>query len=260
MRAAAWWVVLGVSVAVTAAADPKPKEFDFKPYRDKAMVLADTEGGVYVVAFEPDTKVFYGTAKTLYDQVIEGGKSRNGDAWGVTTWAPRLEFPFMAEIRRSKDGDYAAVCQDKVTHKLTLLTGDKALAVLDKAAFLTTPYIRRAHMLARDDGGVYYYVDVLAKVYGGKGYRVFVGKKGAMKELPLTDVATDTAGDVFSTKTGDLRLVRIESDGATQKSTAVWIRGEKRKELVSLDTYMNAPVIHRDLGIYKITGVMCGDI
>ena len=37
----------------------------------------------------------------------------------------------------------------------------------------------------------------LAKAYGGEGYRVFSGKKGAMKQLPLTDVAHDTGGDVL---------------------------------------------------------------
>jgi len=77
---------------------------------------------------------------------------------------------------------------------------------------MTSAIVRVPHVFARDDAGVYYYVDRIAKVYGGKGFRVFVGKKGAMKQLALTDVASDSEGDVFSTKTGDLRLVRNHTE------------------------------------------------
>ena len=52
---------------------------------------------------------------------------------------------------------------------------------------------------------------------------MFVGKKGAMKQLPLTDVASDTAGEVFATKTGDLRLVAIaerDADASRRGSRA----------------------------------------
>jgi hypothetical protein len=85
---------------------------------------------------------------------------------------------------------------------------------------------------------------------------VFVGKKGAMKELPLTDVASDSAGDVFATKTGDLRLVGSRGSGAK----VTWIRGGKRTELVWLDLDLNSRLIFRDLGIYKFTGTICDNI
>jgi hypothetical protein len=135
-------------------------------------------------------------------------------------------------------------------------TGDKAKAVLDKSTFMTSAMIRKPRMLARDDAGVYYYVDEIRTQYGGKGYRVFVGKKSAMKELPLTDIATDAAGDVFSTKTGDLRLVR-RSD---VKDSALWVHGEKRTELFMLDTDANSAVIYKDFGIYGFVGTVCDDM
>jgi hypothetical protein len=83
---------------------------------------------------------------------------------------------------------------------------------------------------------------------------VFVGRKGAMKPKPLTDVASDTAGDVFATKTGDLRIVRDTSEG---KSTVTWIKGEKRIELVTLDLDANSQLIFKDLGVYGFTGSIC---
>jgi hypothetical protein len=150
------------------------------------------------------------------------------------------------------------MCGNKLTVELTEITGDKATAILDKGRFLTTNLIRRPHLLARDDRGVYYYVDVLRDDYGGNGHRVFVGKKGALKQLPLTDVASDTGGEVLSTKTGDLRLVRtFDQAASTTKTSARWIRGERVAELVTLDVYMNQPLIYKDLGVYKISNVPC---
>lgn len=249
-----------MALAAAALAEPKPKRVDIQPFRDKLLVFADADGGTYAVLNEKDSRrIFYGTtAKVLHEVVLEGGASRDGDAWSISIIAPTTEYPFIATIERKKDGTYLRSCGPKgESFALTELTGDKAKAVVDKASFLTTQYIRRPHLLARDDKGVYYYVDVLRDQYGGNGHRVFVGKKGAMKQVPLTDIASDTGGEVFSTKSGDLRLVSNTPTDATKK-TAQWIRGERRSELVYLDPYMNQPLIYRDLGIYKLTGTLCG--
>ena len=47
---------------------------------------------------------------------------------------------------------------------------------------------------------------------------MWAGKKGGMKQLPLVNVASDMAGEVFSTKTGDLRLVKENTDSRTTAS------------------------------------------
>ena len=100
------------------------------------------------------------------------------------------------------------------------------------------------------------YVDKFANKYGGKGYRVFIGRKANMKQVDLTDVASDSAGEVFSTKTGDLRLTHTIVNEATA-DTIVWVRGEKKTPLIVLDTDVNSAVIWSDLGIYKFVGTMC---
>src|SRR5262249_29526845 len=137
--------------------------------------------------------------------------------------------------------------------ELTELTGDKARAVLDKAKFLSSGILRVPHLLARDDSGVYYYVDRIAELYGGKGYRVFVGRKGAMKQMPLIDVASDSAGEVFATKSGDLRLVRNRK---SDDETIAWVKGGKHTELVFLDTDDNLALIFKDLGLYSFLGTL----
>lgn len=258
-------LLIVVGLAGVATADPTPKPVDIKPFKDKLVVLKDADGGVYAVTYEKgeDPHIFYGTsAKVLHEQLLEGSSSRNGDvAWSVAVQAPRAAYPFMGHVERKPDGSYQRTCGDTLIVPLTELTGDKAKAVLDKAQFLTTTMIRKPYLLARDDRGIYYYVDVLRPIYGGAGHRVLVGKKGALKQMALTDVTSDSAGDVFATKSGDLRLVRTLDEQANEtKATAQWIRGEKRTELIYLDVYMNQPLIWRDFGIYKIPGTICGNI
>lgn len=264
------WVVAGIlawsSVALGQApkeADPKPTPVDIKAFKDKLQVFQDKAGGTYAVLQEPvggtttETRVWYGAGKELYEQVTVG-RSRDADSWSINTWAPRLAETRPASIQKNKDGSFLKWCDGKDDAVLTELSGDKAKAVVDKYKFLSPGLVRRAHLFARDDSGVYYYIDRLDKAHGGKGYRVFVGRKGAMKQLALTDVATDTAGQVFSTKTGDLRLVKtVASDAAP---TTRWVKGSKATELIQLDVDANSPVIFSDLGIYKFTGTLCDNI
>jgi hypothetical protein len=248
-----------LALAATAAAEPKPTPVDIKPFRDKLMVFGDANGGIYVVFYSQDSKrIWFGTAKGVYEQTVTGG-SRDGDAWTINTWAPRVAEMRPGTFERKTDGTFQKSCDGKDDAIVTQLTGDKAKAILDKTPILTEALVQRPHLLARDDAGVYYYVDRLAKAYGGKGFRVFVGKKGAMKQLDLTDIASDSAGEVFATKTGDLRLTRTTASDTAQ-AKALWIRGEKRSELMVLDLDVNSPVIFRDLGVYKFTGTLCDNI
>jgi len=252
-----------VALALTgriAAADPKPKPVDVKALRDKMVVLQDKLGITYVVVPGPDAAIYLGTGKALYAQRIRGGSADGSTgAWSVDAIAPHAADTAPGSVFRRADGSYAKSCNTETT-ELTQRSGDAAKQILDKASFMTTALTRRPLLLARDDAGVYYYVDQLYSDYGGKGYRVFVGKKGAMRELPLTDVADDSGGQVFSTKTGDLRLVHDSKTSDAVAATVTWVRGEKRSPLVSLDLYMNSPVIYRDLGVYSFTGTICDEL
>jgi hypothetical protein len=251
-------VICIASIAVSAAvADPKPIPVDIKSFKDKLIVLQDAHGGTYAILYGDDKRIFYGAnAKALYEQVVIGS-SRNGDAWMIDAWAPRIPDMHPAMVQFKDDRTYFKSCDGKDDAALTQLTGDKAKQVLDHAQFLSTALVYRPHLLARDDSGTYYYVDKIAKQYGGNGYRVWAGKKGGMKQLPLVNVASDTAGEVFSTKTGDLRLVKENAD---PRATASWIRGDKKLQLVTLDPDANSVVIFRELGIYGFTGTLCDNL
>lgn len=246
-------------LSTSALAEPKPKPVDIKPIRDQLIVLQDADGGVYVVLPGSGSRVFYGVGgrnKNLYEQPVIGRSSDStAGTWDVSVWAPRVPNLQPGSVQKQKDGSFRKWCGGDNFTPLTRLSADQSKVVIDKGAFLSTAMMRRPYLLARDDGGVYYYVDVLRKEYGGKGYRVFIGKKGAMKQKPLSDVAIDSAGDVFATKTGDLRIVRDTSDSS--KATVAWVKGEKRTTLFSLDVDVSSQLIFSDLGVYGFIGSIC---
>ncbi len=250
-------VAISMAVLATgvAAAEPKPKPVDIKTIREHLQVFRDPDGAIYVAYPGVAGRLFYGPpkSKNVYEQIITGRSTDTSKGrWDLSAHTPRVPNFQPGSVGRKEDGTYYRYCGGDNYTTLTELTGDGARTILDKSIFMSTAMIRRPHMLARDDAGVYYYVDVIRNEYGGKGYRVFVGKKGAMKQRPLTDIATDTGGDVFGTKTGDLRIVRDTADSKVQ-----WVKGEKRTQLISLDTDANSALIFRDLGVYAFTGNIC---
>jgi hypothetical protein len=263
MRASTWVFVAMVAAGAPAGAqgklkDPTPQAVDVSTFRDQLRVFQDPQGGTYVVLGEElhakATRVWYGPSKALYEQ-LSPRRSRNGAAWSIALFAPRIADFQPATIAGKDDGTFERACGHTDRAPLVELTGDKAKAVLDAAKFFTTATLRQAHMLARDDRGVYYYVDHLRDPYGGKGFRVLVGRKGALKLLPLVDVASDSEGEVFSTRTGNLRLVHGAASDEPEK--AVWIKGKKSTDLVPVDIVASSRMIYRDLGVYKSLGTFC---
>ncbi len=245
-----------MAVAASAGAEPKPKPVDVKASRDLMTVLQDAAGGTYAIWRDTDSHahVFYGAPNgPLYEQAVRGG-FRDGDAWSLRIYAPRTRDRF-GEILRSAAGEYTRTCGPNDTVGLSEITGDKRKQILAKSQFLTTAMIYVPFAFARDEVAVYYYVDRIADLYGGGGYRLWIGKKGAMKALQLVDVSVDSRGAVFSTKQGDLSVTR--EPNSVDPSKAAWIAKDKRVELLNLDMSDNATIIFRDLNIYTALGTIC---
>ena len=147
---------------------------------------------------------------------------------------------------------YTVSCGDSTT-ELKKLSDADAKKMMDAAVWKKPFWHRQAQFLARDEDGNYYYVDRLRDEYGGKGQRIFAGQKGAMKELPMTNIVSDSMGDIYSTKRGELRFVT-----ATDKAT--WINGKDKTALTIVPVEDNVPMIYRDLGVYEGTlGTPCDD-
>jgi len=242
-------------------ATDKPKPIDIKPIVDKLDVLKDDVGDYYVVprqdAMTLDDAgawIFFGDSKTLYQQRVIGSSSNPNVEYEWYLWAPRAKNLAAAKLdalagRQTLECNHGADGK----RKLVQLNADEAKTFLGKATFLPPLWQRQSHVLLRDDDGVYYFVDMLRDEFGGNGYRVFVGPKGAMKELAMTNVATDSAGEIFATKSGQLKLV-------TKDGKAFWIKGGKKTELTELEPAQNKYLIYRELGIYGSLGTVCDDL
>jgi hypothetical protein len=261
------------TTALAETKDPAPTKVELNDKKADVTVLKDASGGVYVVVGGAtgemtDRQVFYGKGKKLYLQDTSGG-GRDGttNQWDVVMWAPRIGKGDRAIIYKKSDGSFERDCKGKDDAVLTEVTGDKAHEVLTKSQFLSSFFVRAPQRLGRDDTGVYYYVDRLRKNLGGQGFRLYVGKKGALKEVPITDVTTDTRGEVYTTKTGTLSVSLDSKESENGVATVVvnetWIRGERRTTLATFDLsdgYQSDELIFRGLGLYGQLGTVCDDI
>ena len=130
-------------------------------------------------------------------------------------------------------------------------------ALIDGASYEQTLRRFRPYALARDNTGVYYYVD---RGYdeedptAPKNFRLFVGQRGNLKQQKMTNVVSDSQGDIFSTKTGSLRLI-------LNKNESSWVEGKKQTKLVIVPVEDNLPMIYGELGVYsgERLGTPCDD-
>lgn len=256
-------VVAGSAAAL--GAPPKPKPVDVKAVLTKLSVFKDADGAYYVVPTpgmwdadklsDAENYVFFGDGKALYQQRIFGfGGETSGSNVNLTwsMWSPRVKNAQGATMA-SRPDSLELDCDQKGPRKLTMLHADEAKVFFSHAAFYSVFWLRQAELLARDDDGVYYYVDRLRDELGGKDFRVFAGMKGQMKQLPMTNVVQDSGGEIYATKNGQLKIV------ANASPPGYWVKDGKKTELTMLDPVDNRYLIYRELGIYNQLGVPCQD-
>ncbi|MFT3693109.1 MAG: hypothetical protein QM831_08200 [Kofleriaceae bacterium] len=247
------------TTAFAGPADKKPKPVG-KPDLAKVEVWKDDLGQFYVLpnsssiaSDEAEKLVFFGDGKNQYLQHIVGSGT-SGAHYEWVIWSPRVTTQNHAQLDW-KDDHLQLHCGVKDVRNLTQLKADEAKTFFSKVTFQGPLWQRHARFLARDDDGVYYFVDVLSDELGGNGHRVFIGQKGAMKEQPMTNVVEDSGGSIFATKSGNLKII---ADKKTD--TAFWVKGGKKVELTTLDLVENRYLIYRGLGIYGAMGVPCDDL
>lgn len=246
----------GATAGPPATAD----RVDISPVRADLEVYTDGQGHmIALVEPDPERKVpddlrlFYGDGKTFHAQRRFGG-GRNGDeSFDSTFWEPRVDSGWKANFGY-KDGKYKVQCDDRTT-ELTVVPKEEAQKILDEATFLKTRWKRKAHALARDNSGTYYYVDRAREPEDSKDYRIFRGPKGGLKPLRMTNVVSDTEGDIFVTKAGRLRLV-------LDRRETVWLEGKRQTKLTPLDPGDNHVLIYSELGVYEgePLGTPCDDL
>jgi hypothetical protein len=157
------------------------------------------------------------------------------------------------------DGDKKACVVRCGARKTELPSLDgKAAADLLRTAQFTGPLHKRApHVLTRDDNGVYYYVDRGTTPETQNSFQLYVGPRGNLKLLAMTNVVADSQGEIFTTKNGALRF--IVGPGGKESS---WVKGKKVTKLTPIPVEQNLNVIYNDLGVYRgqRLGTPCDDL
>ena len=234
--------------------------------REKMMVCSD--GKSHYVIIGPHERVihsiYYGDAKTLRFNLVPG--ETHGMLSGLNFLDPRffnktanpnfrgLDVRNYSEVELDAEKQTCAVRCGARTVPLTFLPADKAREIAKKATFYPNPQKYVPYGLARDDRGTYYYVDHGATEKTEKDFRLFAGQKGSVKPLKMTNVVSDSEGDIFSTPGGSLRLI-------LEKSESLWVEGEKRSQLKLIPVPQNLQLIYNDLGVYtgQKLGTPCDD-
>jgi len=253
-------IVACVVVATAAPALAADEEtIDIKGDAGKYKVLTDGKGhylaGIPFEIGDGDGKgfLFYGDGKTFYAQRRTGGGASGDESFDTVFWEPRVNERWKAGFGM-KDGKYWVQCDNRKT-ELKVVPDDEAKKVLATAAFKKTRWKRRAYALARDNAGVYYYVDQAREPEGNKDFRVFRGQKGQVKPQKMVNIVSDSEGEIFETKAGKLRFI-------VGRAETTWIAGKTSTKLIVLPIEDNHVLIYTDLGVYagQPLGTPCDDL
>jgi hypothetical protein len=248
-------LALIVVAAASICRAEAPPAVDMTPVRDKMRLVSDGKG--HYMAFPPleqlsDFLFYSGDGKTFYRQRVYSGGSEGDIRFSRNLWEPRrhgrgASFEF-------RDKKYWIECGDRKVDMTPVVDAD-AKSLLGSAQFVGPRWKWMAYLLARDEAGKYYYVDRQREPPDSKNFRLYVGPKGNLKLQRMTNVVSDTEGDIFATKTGSLRLV-------TGKSEYTWIQGKARTKLTKVPVEDNAQLIYSELGAYtgEALGTPCDDL
>ena len=254
-----------------SVAGAESQRYSVDDIKEKLVILHDKQGHFIAVHLKRAEKlklVFYGNKKALYMTPLVGYFS-DSKSFSATIRDRR--------VRRSnleiKGGQHHITCDSRKTNLFPL--DSKAAAQFIKSAKFYGPLVQRApHFLARNDFGVYFFVnqmeqwDVVRKSPSVKlerrmlnDFQLFRGTPGQMKELKMKNVVSDSEGKIFASKSGVLRLI-LRSENGVPAKTAEWIKGKKRTLLTVVPIRNNRQLIYKDLGVYegKRSGLPCDDL
>jgi hypothetical protein len=139
----------------------------------------------------------------------------------------------------------------------TVLEPDKARELLRQATYEPSPRKYAPYALLRDARGTYYLVDRGFHPSEQKSFRVFIGPRGNLKQQQMVNVTSDSKGEIFSTKKGDLQLL------LDREQPSMWIVNKKKKtELRPVPIAENLTLIYNELGVYAGVrlGTPCDDL
>jgi len=259
------FVAVSISLAGTLLADQKAKKknvHDKTTLRSNVRILHDGNGH-YIAIARPAKKViaFYGNGKRFHEMRGYSIGTNTAKRGAFVVQDPRVRG---AELKFEKDSAVAHCKRSRNHDEIDTATFRDVSAkehkkLFDKATFWSPVVQRKPHVLARDAMGVYYFVDRVDD-RDFRDFRLFVGEAGAMKRISLKNVANDSVGQVFATKTGALQVTKLKL-GLEARS---WVKPNRKDsyELVNVPVNANEVLITTTLGVYGEIrlGTFCDDL
>jgi len=249
-------------------AEPPPwgtgSTLEEKVVLEKTIVCTDGKSHYVVVAPHERllNQMFYGDGKHFVNVPmspnLEGtafvdprffDKDANPDFRG-------LDFRVVSRVSTDEAKRTCSVqCGTRVT-ALVVLDAAEATKMLLAGKFEPNPFQWAPHALARDSRGAYYYVDRGSTPDTEKSFRVFVGPQGALKEHGKASVVSDSRGETFSTRSGELHFL-VGPD-----ASPMWVHAKVKTKLTQVPVNENLHLVYTDLGVYrgKRLGTPCDDI
>jgi len=234
---------------------PSEPAIDISEVKTKLQILTDGKG--HYLAVNPQGEVrkhlYYGDGERFRALRVRGGGREGEVAWNRSFWEPRVDAPWKGSVG-FRQGKYKLQCGSRAT-ELSPLPADEQAKMIERATFHGPLWKYEAYALVRDEKGTYYYVDRPREPENNKAFRLFAGPRGSLKPIKLTNVVSDSEGDIFVTPKGDLRLV-------LDRKRPVWVAAKKETELVKLPIEDNLILIYGDLGVYagQRLGTPCDDL
>ncbi len=171
-------------------------------------------------------------------------------------WDPRVMASFTF-----KGNQAIAHCGDSEAATFTELPAAETRRLLGKVTFKPALWNRAGYLFARDDGTTYIFVDRARDPEQNTEYKLFVGKRGAMKEQRILDMAADEVGDVLVTAAGTLRTTLVLRNRVRTIDTATWTPAKAKQPSPTplIMVPLGSKMIFGDLGVYtgKPLGTPC---
>lgn len=243
----------------------KEENLGQKMVMEATTVCTDGKGHYVVVTPEEERggdQLYYGDGKTFFQVPSLPFTS------GMSFLEPRFfnkssnpnfrgqDWRVVSEVELDRKAKTCAVRCGEKNIALTVVEAGQGAELLRKAAYSPNPQQFAPYALLRDTKGNYYFVDRGVRATDQKNYRVFIGPRGGLKQQKMTNVISDSEGEIFSTKKGDLRLLLDKA------KASVWIENAKKSlELRQVPVEENMPLIFNDLGVYEgiRLGTPCDD-
>jgi hypothetical protein len=228
---------------------------DISEYRDELIVLEGPKEHYLVTSIERMRyRSFWGTEGAVYQLPGRSADEEGEPGHYTQIWASFNDSSLTSgesiKLEWTEEA-WSLHCGDSEL-PLTPLSKESADRFLEKTEFQKKYWRRIPLMLARDEYGTYYFVDEDLYDKRPENIHVYSGWMGNMLMSKMHLVARDSVGSIFSTRSGDRRLIM-------DQEMYSYVEDEVPRSLRMVPVSDNYSFIHGDLGVYtgKKRGTPC---